>query len=57
MANSGVCAVAVETRPQHQRTIRHEDCRYLPWRPHDAAILIRHSLAQTRHGIHGHIMA
>jgi hypothetical protein len=44
-------------RGDHQRTIRYQDRRYLPRRSYDPPILVRHSVAQIRHGIHANIMA
>jgi hypothetical protein len=41
-----------EPRRNHQRTIRHERCRYFPRRPYDPAILAHDGPAQRRHGIH-----
>jgi hypothetical protein len=46
-----------EPRRNHQRTIRHERCRYCPRRPRDAAILAHDGPAQPRHGLHQHIIA
>jgi hypothetical protein len=41
-----------EPRRNHQRTIRHERCRYFPRRPYDPAILAHDGPAQRRHGLH-----